>query len=411
MESGEESPLPLEKILNPLIKNSTGISPSVDVKFPWKSPFRKEEAGLQVPEGDVQMYNIGKRYAKKFPEILAGKISISDFNFTSSCSSRCSQSTTALGVGYLEGKGNLTKLRIQPIPITTPPCSTDRLHRQSVACPKWMKDILFNKATWAESDKFLKSSKFQNIVHKIQQKLGLKNVNMVDENLVLSMFRACAWSVEAFGDSADSGWCSLFDSEDQKAYDLYVDLYSYYLFGPGNELNADTGCPLMKDIIANIQSAAGMTTGIKKSKFIVRVGHSSTVLAPLFKLGLFVDKIQLKANDYKQLKNRKFRFGEIAPMSGNFAFVLYKCNDKKYRIQLYLNERLIELPACQSQLNCTLTQFLGYYQKIISKCDYDKACKVVKTARGCVGHHYNRHPRTMLMGFVFCSLLFFYVSL
>ena len=321
------------------------------------------------------MYNIAKRFAKRFPEILRARISMSDFNFTSSCSSRCSQSTTAFGLGYLERKGSVTKLKIQPIPITTPPCSTDELQRQSVACQKWLKSILPDKSTFSEGNKFLKSAKFQRIVHKIRQKLGLENVKAVDENLVLSMFRACAWSVQAFGASDKSGWCSVFDFKDQEAYDLYVDLYTYYLFGPGNQLNVDIGCPLLQDIIANIEAAAGMTTGMKKLKFIARVGHSTTVLAPLFKLGLFLDKEHLKANNYKLLRTRKFRFGKIAPMSGNFAFVLYKCmDDQSYKIQLYVNERIVKLPACQLQTDCSLSQFLNYYKKSISKCDYRKAC-------------------------------------
>ena len=70
----EENLAPLEEILNPLMKSSTGIAPSVNVKFPWKNPFLKKERGRISPAGDKQLYKVGRSFARRFPEFFERKI-------------------------------------------------------------------------------------------------------------------------------------------------------------------------------------------------------------------------------------------------------------------------------------------------------------------------------------------------
>ena len=366
--------------INPLIKErSTGVSSSVDVKFPWKNPYLPKEYGLQVPEGDMQMYNIGQRFARRFPEII-DEFSIADSNFTSSCHSRAQQSATAFGLGYLQGKGHVTKKRLQPIPLTSYPCGTDRLHLPQTACQKWRVTVAANPATRSESMKFLKSNRWQEIVMKVREKLGLRGIKEVNETIVYLMFAACAWGVEKFRYPQDSRWCSLFSKEDQKVYDYYSDLFFYYTSGPGKQINIDMGCPLLQDILSNLLLMAGKISGSNRRKIIARFGHGSTLIPALHKLGLFLDNDLLLANNYEQMRDREFKVGKITPMSGNFAFVLYKCSayggHEIYKIQFYHNERLVKLPACHSKVECTLHEFINYCKRILFKCNYDELCKM-----------------------------------
>ena len=327
------------------------------------------------------MFEIGRRYAKKFPEMLHGDISIADFNFTSSSYSRSSQSAMAFGMGYLVGKGHVTELKLQPLPIATYPRGKDKLHNLVGSCPRFQKNILRNRTTFAESRKFLKSERFQKIVRNVRRKLGLIGVKELNEQLVVSMFSLCGWSVEALGHSLQTGWCSVFTTEDQKIYDLYTDLANYYLIGPGNQLNKDMTCHLLRDIFTSLDRTAKEDKRHIKRKVTVRIGHGHTVIFPLLKLGLFIDKFPLKADtDYDKLKSRQYRAGKIAPMSSNFAFVLYRCGNgkyDKYKIQFYHNERLVKLPACQSKVDCTLKELLNHYRGIQNeKCDIDQLCQV-----------------------------------
>ena len=366
----------LETVVNPLIeRKTTGVSSSVDIKFPWKSPYLKKEYGLQVPEGDKQMYKIGRRFATRFPEILKD-FSIADLNFTSSCYLRASQSATAFGLGYLQGKGHVTKQGFQPIPLTTAPCANDILHQQQRACPKWIKTVALNPENIKISEQFLRSERFMKTVRKVRTKLGLEGVKEIDEYVVGVMLLTCGWGVQTFGYSPDAKWCSLFNEEDQKVYDYYIDAYGYYRFGPGDQLNLDVGCPLLQDVLTNLLVMTGKITGKPKRKVIGRFGHASTIFAPIHKLGLFIDKVPLQADNYEQMRDREFRFGNIAPMSGNIAFVLYKCSYGEYKVQFYHNERLMKLPACHSKVSCTLDEFLSYYRPILDKCDFAKICKL-----------------------------------
>ena len=362
------------------MKKSTGVSPSVNVEFPWRSPFRKEDIGQQIPEGDIQMYNLARRFSKRFPELLRGRTSVADFNFTSSFVLRVTQSAIAFGLGYLKGRGHVTEMNLQPIPFTSFQRGKDRLHRWNDDCPKWQKSVVKNSATFAESKKFLKSYTFQKIVHKVREKLGLVNVKEVDEDIVLSMFRACGWSVQAFGDSEDSGWCSLFTPEDQKIYDFYVDLYIYNVFGPGNQLNPDQSCVLVQDIFNSLKRKTEEMKGTQNSasKAIFRFGHGETVISPLNKLGLFLERVPFTADNYKRLRDRVYRTGMIAPMGGNIAFVLYKCVYGEYKIQFYHHERLTKLPGCPSKMHCTLKELLSYYEDNINECanQFEQVCKV-----------------------------------
>ena len=327
-----------------------------------------------MPEGDRQIYNIARRFAKRFPELFSGKFSIADYNFTTSCFLRSSQSINAFGLGYLKGQGRVTKLNLQPFPIVTYPCP-DKLHRPQSACPKWLKTIARNPKTYEASDKFLKSDRFQKIVQKVRDKLGLSDAKEIDEQVVRLLFLACGFGVQKFRGYEGTKECSLFSAEDQQVFDYYVDSYMYYLIGPGNKLNTDVSCFQLQDIIMHIQSMAGRIPGFSKQKVISRHGHGSTMYPIVNQLGLFMGDTPLLADNYEELRDREFKFGNVAPMSGNYAFVLYQCPYGKYKIQFYLNEKIVKLPACQNK-DCDLDEFLSYYKPIAEKCDWDKFCNI-----------------------------------
>ena len=162
-------------------------------------------------------------------------------------------------------------------------------------------------------------------------------------------------------------------------YDLFVDLYSYQRWGPGSQLNLDTSCILLKDLLDNLK---GMSKGKPDVlKVIIRVGHGGTITNAVGRLGLFVSKVPMKAKYYKTLlKKREFTYGKVLPMSGSFAFVLYKCHHAGHKVQLYVNERLVKLPPCHSKFDCTLKSLLDKYEKDFNSCalNYDNVCKPKK---------------------------------
>ena len=368
---------PLEETINRLIKNTTGISPTVNVKFPYKNPFLIKEEGLLMPEGDKQIYTIGRRMAKRYPELFPGRFSVADLNFTSSCFLRASQTASAFGLGYLQGKGNVTRKRLQPIPLVTfIPCG-DRLNHPVAGCPKWVKTVSTNPDTFIESSKFIKSERFKRVVIKVREKLGLRDVDEVDEQLVRLMFEACAWGIQRAGATDDTEWCSVFDTEDQKVYDYFVDLDFYNIHGPGRQISLDVSCGQLQDIVMNLESMAGRISGKPKSRFVGRFGHLNTIGCLVQKLGLFRDRLPVLADNFEQLRDRNFHIGHIGPMSGNVAVVLFSCSHgEQYRVQFFHNERLIKLPFCHSKVDCSLDEFVNHIKMLLKTCNYDEVCRL-----------------------------------
>ena len=202
---GERNPTLLEfvpwqkfdKAINLLIKKSNGVSPSLDIKFPWRNLFRIEERGQMVPVGDKTVYEIGRRYAKRFPELLRHRFSSSEYKFVSSYKPRASRTAMAFSLGYLKGKGHVTKLRLQPVPITTLPFANDTLLLFSENCPKWTRDVKGNPLTLLEFAKFSKlpskSSKINRFVRRVRKMLGLENVKEVNVELLTDRHVLLLW--------------------------------------------------------------------------------------------------------------------------------------------------------------------------------------------------------------------------
>ena len=124
-------------------------------------------------------------------------------------------------------------------------------------------------------------------------------------------------------------------------------------------------------------------------------GHGET-LAPVYSnFGLFKDNMPLKADNFKAQRHRRFHSSYILPFAANIAFVTYHClpqegiyiqrNDNDvfmekatdYVIQIYLNERLIEIPACGT--TCPIHHFIDKYKKIES-CEFNEICHLNKSS-------------------------------
>ena len=188
------------------------------------------------------------------------------------------------------------------------------------------------------------------------------------------MFFYCGYERGVFQIPEKSRWCSVFDKQGFDFANYLSDLNIYYLYGPGNKINSDMSCNLVKDIVNSLKAKAGIATGYRKYKLILRAGHIEMLLPLYGKLGLFLDDTDLKADNFDQMQNRKFVSGKLGPMAGNIAFVLYKCSYGEYKIQMYVNERLIKMSACVSKVECPLKKFLDYYQGIVDQCDYNSIC-------------------------------------
>lgn len=114
-----------------------------------------------------------------------------------------------------------------------------------------------------------------------------------------------------------------------------MDLQTYYEYGYGGDSFLKMACPTIRDMVRILKKE----NGPRVSAYYT---HSPEMLLHLVGVRAFKDSKSLRANNYKEMSNRKWKCSNLDPFGSNFAAVLY--SGKK--VKFFINERLIELGAC-----------------------------------------------------------------
>lgn len=342
------------------------------------NPYQIDVEKELVAVGDLEMYNIGLRYQKRFPELFNGTFRPSDFRFTSTCKARSSQSASGFAMGFLESHGPIGNGKYQPIPLAISPCKSDDILRFFDMCPKYEKDVAENSTALIEMMKFLNGSEIAQVVKKIKKRLKIDQEGLIQQD-VMMMYLMCAFGIGISNKEINAGWCRLFDQEDFDVFEYLLDLKSYYKRSSAFKITYESSCPLLRAILKSMQAKAGRKVTFKKFIGIFRSSHAETLI-PLYALmGLLVDKRRLTASNYQEMKNREFKGAKIAPFAGNLAIVLYDCKDGAKKVQVYSNEKLIKLPCCESKIDCPFEVFEKCYQKVSDDCNLKMMCSLNST--------------------------------
>ena len=342
----------------------------IDLVNPYSLVEEKELATV----GDLEAYNIGKRFRLRFPELFDKKFRAFDFKFVSTCKSRCSQSASAFAMGFLQGHGPIGQEKYQPAALEMKPCNQDKDLRFFDMCEKYIEDVADNETAMIEVEKFLNGSEVASVIEKVKGKLKLEAKQLPAEE-VRTMYLMCAFGVGLYNARIDKGWCSLFDHDDFDVMEYLLDLKSYYKRSLAFNITYRSSCPLLRTILYSLQAKVDKNMTSKAFLGIFRSAHAETLI-PLYALmGLLVDKRRLEADNYKEMKNREFRGARIAPFAGNLATVLYSCKNGTNKVQLYSNEKLIKFPCCNSEIDCNFATFEQCYQQISVGCNLKEMCK------------------------------------
>jgi len=121
----------------------------------------------------------------------------------------------------------------------------------------------------------------------------------------------------------------------------------------------------------------------KQGLVLLSLNHTFSLIdVKLIKLLFFTiqEDRQLRASSKRKITQRKFKISKISPSAGNIVIVLYRCGDD-YKVQMYLNEHQVPVPACRrtgDQLLCPLNRVVSYYQDFVrgspTECDFDAIC-------------------------------------
>lgn len=117
-----------------------------------------------------------------------------------------------------------------------------------------------------------------------------------------------------------------------------------------------------------------VTGATKKPYGIFYFSHSGAMAKLLARWGLYKDPSALTASDYAFHAGRLWSTSRMQNFGVNMAFVLFQCELNTYKVQLYVNERLVRIPGC-ADTTCTYSEFVTYIQPIVSTCDLDAICE------------------------------------
>lgn len=128
--------------------------------------------------------------------------------------------------------------------------------------------------------------------------------------------------------------------------EYFQDIKYYYQSGPGGKNNENVQCYTVSDMMSHMKSKEGPNV-------VAYFSHASAIQLFLTSLGLFNGTDSLRADNFENMKDRKWKTTLISPFAANVAVVRYKCvendsNNLEDKIRFFLNERPLELDQCKS---------------------------------------------------------------
>ena len=351
-------------------------NPSFQWLKSWKSPYTPILAGDLDYVGEVEHYQIAKRFLKRYPNIFEQNYNPLLFQVQSTQVPRTSRSANAFMYSIFEGRGSLGTCKYVPFSVFSNSPNEDFTLRFFDNCPAYTNEVLDNNSTYYDSINYLNyHSKY--LIHDIKEKLQFKdscewNIEVTD---VLSLFTACAFDVSVQNNT--DMFCQLFDFKDTSIIEYYMDLEDYYEKGYGIDLSYSISSPLLQDFVNSIDNVLlGISPQIAKLRF----AHAETVLPYLALLGLYKDSFELHWNTPESnINERLWRTSNLSPFAANVAWVLYNCTSSHsspfYRVKLLHNEMEQMFPGC-NEIYCPYETLKQLYQAQLSN-DFDAMCGTI----------------------------------
>ncbi|KAF9154039.1 PHOsphatase [Linnemannia schmuckeri] len=354
--------------------------------WPSDALYPPARGNLLSLQGDVDLYQIGRRFAIRYKTLLDKyPYDANTYKFTTSAKSRCSQSAYGFSVGFFEGRLATNSESdpgqrvigdrpvVQPVDISMLPIGLDKELAVKYACPRWLENVKDQPGVVLENRQF--ESKFvPALADRLSAVLSadaetpaaMFNITVKDVGVIHNM---CGFEVAMHNN--DQTWCRLLGlglatsskegdhNEDEVKdsdvkdvfwkYEIAGDLDDYYTHGPGVPFNRHLGCKLGTSLMEAVETALsedkiGGGVSVPKdtspgalgsdddegeagvSRALLKFGHSETILFFSSFLGLYNQKgIPLTADmTPEQYAEREFRTSKFSPFAANMAFEVYR---------------------------------------------------------------------------------------
>ncbi|XP_012342994.1 multiple inositol polyphosphate phosphatase 1-like [Apis florea] len=331
-------------------------------------PLQNKKAARLTKQGKQDMFFLGVRFKNYFPELFQPRSSNSLEKLYQFRSTK-TQRTVASMENFIKGLfNNITfdNAKIVGVP-------QDTLLQYYKIYEPYLNETANTTEMWAESDELTQSDEYNQMMNNISERLGLPN-NTTDEifTQIEDVYTICLFE-SAWYINEKSPWCAPFTKEDIEWFQYRDDMYFYYLYGYGQQMRKDVGCPPLKDLFNHFSN---LENGNKNEpKGIFYFTHSAALQLLLSTLGYAKDPEPLVHDtNIDKAKTRKWYTANLTPFAANLAAIFYKCDDG-FKVKLYLNEKPLDYEGCPRGM-CEWSHLKKILKNIAINCETDKSDEV-----------------------------------
>jgi multiple inositol-polyphosphate phosphatase / 2,3-bisphosphoglycerate 3-phosphatase len=181
-------------------------------------------------------------------------------------------------------------------------------------CPEFEHNEEQAKAPDSEHEKFKDTEIYRKTAEEISSRLGFKYI--LNPNQIQLMFDMCRYD-QAWYLQDESAWCSAFTPEHINVLEYLEDLDYYVQSSYGSPTNSKIMCAAVKDMAKFMLSE-------DNPRVSAYFSHASAIQLFLTAIGYAKDDKPLRADNYREMKNRKFRTSVLSPLASNLAVVKYE---------------------------------------------------------------------------------------
>lgn len=188
----------------------------------------------------------------------------------------------------------------------------------------------------------------------------------VSADEVSDLFSWCAFELNVRGSSP---FCDIFTNEEYVRASYAIDLDNYYNVGPGNNISATVGSPMLAASLKLLKDTES------ENQVWLSFTHDDDLEIFHSALGLLSPKEHLPL-DYIPVPN-PYVHSSIVPQGARIYVEKYSCSGESY-VRFIVNDAVVPFEKCSSGpgFSCKLSDYEEYVNERLSRVDYGLQCKV-----------------------------------
>lgn len=267
-----------------------------------------EYSAVLTVSGWNEMKGIARRFQQAFPTLLPTTYNRAHFVFKKTALQRSEATIKAFSDGLF---GDYEHIFIEPTP------NPDYLLRPHEGGCSLFDEVTARSAV--EQAAFINGSHFQDMLNRVNDKLGLTGNQRLTERQVRTLWEICYYE-QGWNMSVPAPFCGAFSVDDLLILEYFEDLHFYIDWGHGGAKHffENSNCAVIQELLDFMDNDSG------DDRVRLYVSHADYFYFLLVTLRAFGNDEPLTAENYIQQANREWKSSIISPMAANIAAIRYE---------------------------------------------------------------------------------------